>query len=83
MYCPPEYFEKDEYHGKQAMVWSPGVLLFASITRFFPDSSNISLMDADVWFQQGFSDGKNFITTKKRTIAILWLQWLQKIWPYG
>ncbi|XP_052386606.1 serine/threonine-protein kinase pim-1-like [Carassius gibelio] len=56
MYCPPEYFEKGEYHGKEATVWSLGVLLFAMITSLFPDSSDISLMDADVWFQPGFSD---------------------------
>uniref|UniRef100_A0A673JWR1 non-specific serine/threonine protein kinase n=1 Tax=Sinocyclocheilus rhinocerous TaxID=307959 RepID=A0A673JWR1_9TELE len=40
-YCPPEYIEKGEYHGKQATVWSLGVLLFQMITSLFPDSSNI------------------------------------------
>lgn len=65
MYCPPEYFEKGEYHGKEATVWSLGVLLFAMITSLFPDSSNISLMNADVWFQPGFSDGENIITAEK------------------
>ncbi|XP_067279630.1 serine/threonine-protein kinase pim-1-like [Pseudorasbora parva] len=55
-YCPPEYFEKGEYYGKQATVWSLGVLLFTMITSLFPDSSDIELMDADVWFQPGFSD---------------------------
>uniref|UniRef100_A0A671P4V7 non-specific serine/threonine protein kinase n=1 Tax=Sinocyclocheilus anshuiensis TaxID=1608454 RepID=A0A671P4V7_9TELE len=32
-------------------VWSLGVLLFQMITSLFPDSSNISLMDADAWLQ--------------------------------
>ncbi|XP_050989479.1 serine/threonine-protein kinase pim-1 [Labeo rohita] len=54
-YCPPEYYEKGEYYGKEATVWSLGVLLFAMITSLFPDSSDISLMDADVWFQPGYS----------------------------
>ncbi|XP_073682714.1 serine/threonine-protein kinase pim-1-like [Garra rufa] len=56
MYSPPEYYEKGEYHGKEATVWSLGVLLFAMITSLFPDSSDIGLMDADIWFQPGFSD---------------------------
>ncbi|ROL48044.1 Serine/threonine-protein kinase pim-2 [Anabarilius grahami] len=57
-YCPPEYFTKGEYHAKQATVWSLGVLLFAMITSLYPDSSDINLMDADIWFQPGFSDGR-------------------------
>ncbi|XP_051734848.1 serine/threonine-protein kinase pim-2-like [Ctenopharyngodon idella] len=55
-YCPPEYFKKGEYHAKQATVWSLGVLLFAMITSLYPDSSDINLIDADIWFQPGFSD---------------------------
>ncbi|KAK7165382.1 hypothetical protein R3I94_003672 [Phoxinus phoxinus] len=55
-YCPPEYYEKGKYYGKQATVWSLGVLLFAMISRRFPDSRDISLMDTDVWFRPGFSD---------------------------
>ncbi|XP_073683958.1 serine/threonine-protein kinase pim-2-like [Garra rufa] len=55
-YCPPEYFEKGEYYGKQATVWSLGVLLFRMITSLFPESSDISLMDTDIWLQPGFSD---------------------------
>ncbi|KAG1964823.1 serine/threonine-protein kinase pim-1-like [Pimephales promelas] len=55
-YCPPEYFEKGKYHGKQATVWSLGVLLFAMIGRRFPDSRDIALMDPDVWFQPNLSD---------------------------
>jgi len=46
-------------------VWSLGVLLFAMITSLYPDSSDINLIDADIWFQPGFSDGENFITKKK------------------
>ncbi|KAF4103808.1 hypothetical protein G5714_014795 [Onychostoma macrolepis] len=49
-------FEKGEYYEKQATVWSLGVLLFRMITSLFPDSSDIGWMDADVWFQPGFSD---------------------------
>ncbi|KAL1247790.1 hypothetical protein QQF64_023166 [Cirrhinus molitorella] len=56
LYCPPEYIEMGEYHGKEATVWSLGVLLFVMITSLFPDSTDIDLMDADVWFQPGFSD---------------------------
>lgn len=56
-YCPPEYFEKGEYYGKQATVWSLGVLVFVMITSLYPDSCDIGLMDADAWFQPGFSDG--------------------------
>ncbi|XP_050948357.1 serine/threonine-protein kinase pim-1-like [Labeo rohita] len=55
-YCPPEYFQKGEYHGKQATVWSLGVLLFRMITSLFPESSDISLMDTDIWSKPGFSD---------------------------
>ncbi|XP_056103263.1 serine/threonine-protein kinase pim-2-like [Rhinichthys klamathensis goyatoka] len=55
-YCPPEYFEKGKYYGKQATVWSLGVLLFAMIGCRFPDSRDIALMDPDVWFQPNFSD---------------------------
>lgn len=65
MYCPPEYFENGEYHGKEATVWSLGVLLFSMIISLFPDSSDISLMDTDVWFQPGFSDGEKIITAEK------------------
>uniref|UniRef100_A0A671R2N6 non-specific serine/threonine protein kinase n=1 Tax=Sinocyclocheilus anshuiensis TaxID=1608454 RepID=A0A671R2N6_9TELE len=65
MYCPPEYFEKGEYHGKEATVWSLGVLLFAMIASLFPNSGDIGLMDADVWFHSGFSDGVKFIAAKK------------------
>ncbi|XP_016113349.1 serine/threonine-protein kinase pim-3-like [Sinocyclocheilus grahami] len=54
-YCPPEYFERGEYNGKQATVWSLGVLLFHMITSLFPESSDISLMDTDIWSQPGFS----------------------------
>ncbi|XP_043073861.1 serine/threonine-protein kinase pim-1-like [Puntigrus tetrazona] len=55
-YCPPEYIEKGEYDGKQATVWSLGVLLFRMMTRLFPDSSDIGLMDADAWEEPGISD---------------------------
>ncbi|XP_016323066.1 CBL-interacting protein kinase 18-like [Sinocyclocheilus anshuiensis] len=55
-YCPPEYFERGEYNGKQATVWSLGVLLFRMITSLFPESSDISLMDTDIWSQPGFSN---------------------------
>ncbi|XP_073675249.1 serine/threonine-protein kinase pim-2-like [Garra rufa] len=55
-YCPPEYFTKGEYHGKQATVWSLGVLLFNMMTNRYPYSSDIKLMDADVYTEPGFSD---------------------------
>ncbi|XP_016400593.1 serine/threonine-protein kinase pim-1-like [Sinocyclocheilus rhinocerous] len=55
-YCPPEYFERGEYNGKQATVWSLGVLLFRMITSLFSESSDISLMDTDIWSQSGFSN---------------------------
>ncbi|XP_073693572.1 serine/threonine-protein kinase pim-3-like [Garra rufa] len=55
-YCPPEYFEKGKYRGKQATMWSLGVLLFHMITSLFPEGSNISRMSNDIWFQPGFSD---------------------------
>ncbi|CAM4535798.1 unnamed protein product [Leuciscus chuanchicus] len=57
-YCPPEYLEKGKYFGKQATVWSLGVLLFAMITGRFPKSRDIALMDSDVWFQPGFSEAR-------------------------
>lgn len=50
-YCPPEYFEKGEYYGKQATVWSLGVLLF--LMGLYPDSCDIGLMDADIWYPAG------------------------------
>ncbi|KAG1931968.1 serine/threonine-protein kinase pim-2-like [Pimephales promelas] len=56
VYCPPEFFKKGEYFGKQATVWSLGVLLFAMISCRFPDSRDFVLMDRDVWFQSGFSN---------------------------
>ncbi|RXN07307.1 serine threonine- kinase pim-1-like protein [Labeo rohita] len=56
-YCPPEYFQKGEYHGKQATVWSLGVLLFRMITSLFPERGDISKMDTDIWSKPGFSDG--------------------------
>ncbi|KAL1263938.1 hypothetical protein QQF64_004293 [Cirrhinus molitorella] len=55
-YCPPEYFAKGEYHGKQATVWSLGVLLFTMMANRYPYSSDIKLMDADVYTEPGFSD---------------------------
>ncbi|KAL0162494.1 hypothetical protein M9458_041890, partial [Cirrhinus mrigala] len=55
-YCPPEYFEKGEYHGKQATVWSLGVLVFRMITSLFPESGDISKMDTDIWSKPGVSD---------------------------
>ncbi|RXN13001.1 serine threonine- kinase pim-1-like protein [Labeo rohita] len=55
-FCPPEYFTKGEYHGKQATVWSLGVLLFNMMTNRYPYSSDIKLMDADVWTEPDFSD---------------------------
>ncbi|KAL1264100.1 hypothetical protein QQF64_004455 [Cirrhinus molitorella] len=45
-----------EYYGKQATVWSLGVLLFRMITGLFPENSDISLMDTDIWSQPDFSD---------------------------
>lgn len=50
------------------------LLLFAMITSLFSDSSNISLMDADVWFQPGFSDGEDFIRTSKGQLQFLIIQ---------
>ncbi|KAL1248948.1 hypothetical protein QQF64_022266 [Cirrhinus molitorella] len=35
-YCPPEYFAKGEYHGKEATVWSLGVLLFTMMANRYP-----------------------------------------------
>ncbi|XP_021322142.2 serine/threonine-protein kinase pim-3 [Danio rerio] len=55
-YCPPEFIEMGEYHGKAATVWSLGVLLFRMITSFFPDCSDIAYMDVNIWFQTGYSD---------------------------
>ncbi|KAL0161754.1 hypothetical protein M9458_045479, partial [Cirrhinus mrigala] len=55
-FCPPEYFTKGEYHGKQATVWSLGVLLFNMLTNRYPYSSDIKLMDANVWTEPDFSD---------------------------
>ncbi|RXN24392.1 serine threonine- kinase pim-1-like protein [Labeo rohita] len=55
-FCPPEYFTKGEYHGKQATVWSLGVLLFNMMTNRYPYSSDTKLMDAGVWTEPDFSD---------------------------
>ncbi|RXN09349.1 serine threonine- kinase pim-1-like protein [Labeo rohita] len=55
-FCPPEYFTKGEYLGKQATVWSLGVLLFNMMTNRYPYSSDIKLMDANVWTEPDFSD---------------------------
>lgn len=55
-YCPPEFIDTGEYHGKEATVWSLGVLLFRMITSLFPDSSDICYMDIELWSQSGYSD---------------------------
>lgn len=40
---------------------SLGVLLFNMMSNRYPYSSDINLMDTDVWIEPGFSDGKNLI----------------------
>ncbi|XP_056322372.1 serine/threonine-protein kinase pim-2-like [Danio aesculapii] len=55
-YCPPEFIDIGEYHGKEATVWSLGVLLFRMITSLYPDSSDICYMDIELWSQSGYSD---------------------------
>ncbi|XP_073680069.1 serine/threonine-protein kinase pim-2-like [Garra rufa] len=55
-YCPPEFFQRGKYYGKQATVWSLGVLLFRMITSLFPRSTHIIEMDNDTWSLLRFSD---------------------------
>ncbi|XDV48846.1 hypothetical protein PO909_018201 [Leuciscus waleckii] len=56
LYCPPEYYAEDKYHGKPATVWSLGVLLFLLVCGRFPEPRDRQMIDEDTWSDPGLSN---------------------------
>ncbi|XP_043117617.1 dual specificity protein kinase Ttk [Puntigrus tetrazona] len=55
-YCPPEFYEKGEYNGKPATVWSLGVLLFALVFGDFPSADDLYRINAKTFSKAGLSE---------------------------
>lgn len=63
-YYPPEYKIKGKYHGKSAVVWSLGVILFTMLCGRFPTSDDLHKTKLHLWTEPGLSKGEIFTTRK-------------------
>ncbi|TRY59006.1 hypothetical protein DNTS_012397, partial [Danionella cerebrum] len=54
-YCPPEYFEKKEYHAFPATVYSLGILMFILLHGRFPTPDDLYYIEND-WSTYMFSE---------------------------
>ncbi|XP_051771298.1 serine/threonine-protein kinase pim-2-like [Ctenopharyngodon idella] len=54
-YYPPEYKIKGKYHGKSAVVWSLGVILFTMLCGRFPTSDDLHKTKLHLWSEPGLS----------------------------
>lgn len=64
-YYPPEYKIKGKYHGKSAVVWSLGVILFTMLCGRFPTSDDLHKTKLHLWSEPGLSKGEIFTTRKE------------------
>ncbi|XP_067258292.1 serine/threonine-protein kinase pim-3 isoform X1 [Chanodichthys erythropterus] len=49
-YCPPEYFKTGKYYGRQATVFSLGVLLYSMVCGYFLDQSDQDKLKDWLWY---------------------------------
>ncbi|ROI81995.1 Serine/threonine-protein kinase pim-1 [Anabarilius grahami] len=59
-YYPPEYKIKIKYHGKSAVVWSLGVILFTMLCGRFPTSDDLHKTKLHLWSEPGLSKVPEF-----------------------
>ncbi|KAK9971830.1 hypothetical protein ABG768_025177 [Culter alburnus] len=48
--APPEYFKTGKYYGRQATVFSLGVLLYSMVCGYFPDQSDQDKLKDWLWY---------------------------------
>ncbi|CAM4733940.1 unnamed protein product [Leuciscus chuanchicus] len=48
-YCPPEYYLRGKYYGRQATAWSLGILMFVMLCGHFPSDYDLMMLKKKHW----------------------------------
>uniref|UniRef100_A0A8C2CGT6 non-specific serine/threonine protein kinase n=1 Tax=Cyprinus carpio TaxID=7962 RepID=A0A8C2CGT6_CYPCA len=54
-YCPPEYLETGKYNGRQATVFSLGVVLYTLVCGYYPDHTDLDKIKDWLWYLPSLS----------------------------
>ncbi|XP_042573509.1 serine/threonine-protein kinase pim-1-like [Cyprinus carpio] len=54
-YCPPEYLETGKYNGRQATVFSLGVVLYTLVCGYYPDRTDLDKIKDWLWYLPSLS----------------------------
>ncbi|KTF72605.1 hypothetical protein cypCar_00029104 [Cyprinus carpio] len=67
-YCPPEYLETGKYNGRQATVFSLGVVLYTLVCGYYPDRTDLDKIKDWLWYLPSLSKGHPISHGDKNTL---------------